>query len=81
MCHNSPPMRYVACYHVPLNLNEQVAKPFQMKYCVLLHLKCNVITLPCSKATKSPASSLIFILIMSKIFRLEEHNVVFRSSC
>ena len=31
--------------------------------------KCNVmITLPCSKATKPPASSLIFILIVSNIF-------------
>ena len=40
-----------------------------MKHCVLLRLQCNVmITLPCSKATKSPASSLIFILIVSKIF-------------
>ena len=40
-------------------------KPFQMKCCVLLCVKCNVmITSWCSKATKSPVSSLIFILIV-----------------
>ena len=79
---NSLSMHYLACYNILWNLNDQVVKSFQMKYHVLLRLKCNVmITLPCSKASKSPASSLIFILIVSNIFCLEKHNVVFQSSC
>ena len=71
---NSPPICYLACYHIPSN---QVEKPFQMKYCVLLHLKCDVIIiLLCSRATKSPVSSLMFILIVSKIFFFVQRDIM-----